>query len=235
MSVVSPDIRQSVPAEPRAHRIQAPGWRNPRLLVGLILVFASIAFGARLMAVADTTIPMFAASRALPTGTALARSDLLVVRLRLTGTHAAYLDARKPVPIGVVLTRPIGAGELIPGSALVSASQLRLRPVSIPLEGPRPGDLRTGGLVDIWASAKAADSAEGAYLDAQRIASAVEVSGVQVESRSLSAGSAATVQVLLQAEALPAVLNALANRAQIAVLPIPGAQITSPPEGGAGG
>lgn len=229
MNVISADARTIAPAEPRASRIQAPGWRNPRLLVGLLLVFASIAVGARIMVAADRTIPVFAASHSLPTGTALAESDLTVVRLRLTGTDAAYLDARKPVPVGRVLTRPVAAGELMPESALVTALQLRLRPVSISLGGPPPSGLAPGGLVDIWASEKAAGS-DGAYLDAQRIASSVEVSAVGVPSRSMSASSAATVQVLLQAETLTAVLNALANDAQIAVLPIPGAGIASSSE-----
>ncbi len=237
MSADSPEHWRSVPAEPRAARIQAPGWRNPRLLIGLLLVFSSIAVGARVMAAADRTAPVFAASRALPTGTVLSDSDLTVVRLRLTGTQAAYLDARKPIPAGRVLIRPVGEGELVPAAALVTASQLRMRPVSIPINGPLPSGLRAGGLVDVWASAKAssagsASSADGTggtsgapsggYLDAQRIASSVEVSGVESESRSLSASSAATVQILVESRALPVVLNALANDAQIAVLPIPG-------------
>ena len=240
MSVISPEAKRDS-AAPRASRLQAPGWRNPRLLVGLLLVFASIAAGARVIAAADQTVPVFAARRTLATGTVLSAADLSVVRLRLTGTDAAYLDANRPVPGGRVLVRPVGAGEPVPVAALVPASQLRLRPVSIPLDGPASG-LAPGGLVDIWASAKAQatmrSTAEGAYLDAQRIASAVEIAAVESESRALAAGTSAAVQVLVPAETLPAVLNALANEARIAVLPIPGAGAANAGDGeqpGSGG
>ena len=223
MSVTSPDAHAFVPAQPQANRIKAPGWRNPRLLIGLLLVFASIAVGARVVAAADSTVPVFAARRLLPTGTALTASELTVVRFRLTGSHAAYLDARDPIPGGRVLTRPVGAGEVIPVSALAMAGQLRLRPVPVPIDGPVPSGLQAGGLVDVWASAKAAGSGESGYLDAQRIATSVEVSGVESDSRSLAASTSVTIQVLLEPEALPSVLNALANEARVAVLPIPGA------------
>ncbi len=222
MSTISPDIRMGAPPEPRANRLQPPNWRNPRLLIGLLLVFASITLGVAVVSAADRTIPMYAAARTLPTGTAITGSDLNVVHVRLTGAGAGYLDARRSLPAGQVLTRPVGKGELMPAGALAPASQLHLRPVSIPIEGPVPDGLSAGGLVDIWASAKAASSADSAYLDAERIAASAEVSAVDSDSRGLSASSGATVQVLLEPGDLPAVLNALANQAQVAVLPIPG-------------
>jgi hypothetical protein len=202
--------------------VRAPGWRDPRLLIGLVLVFASIAIGARLMAAADRTIPVFAAGRTLPTGTALSADDLAVVRMRLTGSDAAFLDARAPVPASRVLLRTVGAGEPVPIAALGDAGQVRLRPVAIPVDGPVPGELRAGGLVDVWAAAKDVRGGGAGYLDSQRIASAAEVAQVDAESGGLRAGSGSAVQVLLPPDDLPAVLNALAGDARIAVLPIPG-------------
>ena len=41
---------------PRATRSRRPGWRNPRLLIGLALVAGSVLVGARLVAAADDTV-----------------------------------------------------------------------------------------------------------------------------------------------------------------------------------
>jgi SAF domain len=219
-------------AEPdHARRVQVPGWRDPRLLIGLVLVFASIAIGARVIAAADRTTPVFAAARTLPTGTAVTPEQLTVVQMRLTGTSAQYLQARQPVPAGQVVLRTVGAGEPVPVAALGDAGQVRLRPVVIPIDGPVPDQLSPGGLVDIWAAAKADGASAGGYLDSQRIASAAEISRVDAGSGGLAAGTDAAVQVLLTPDALPAVLNALAGDARIAVLPIPGV----PPAAGSAG
>jgi len=209
-------------AAPQAARLQVPGWRNPRLIAGLLLVFASIAIGARVMAAADHTVPVYAARAALPTGSVLSAGDLSIVRLRLTGTEAQYLDAREAVPAGRVLLRPVGAGEVIPQAAVVPAAQLRLRPVPISLDGPVPRDLVPGARVDIWASAKAPASEGNSYLDAQRIADAAEVFSVDADAGGLSAGAGSAVQVLVPDQELTAVLNALANESRLVVLPIPG-------------
>jgi hypothetical protein len=206
----------------RASRIRRPSWRDPRLVIGLVLLFGSIALGARVVALSDHTVPVYAARVALPTGTALSADLLDVVHLRLVGTDAAYLDASRPPPVGRVLVRTVGAGEVVPAAALAPADAVRSRPVSIPLDGSPPAGLAPGGLVDLWASAKQRDAVGGGYDEPQRIARAVEVFDVRAPSSALSAGRTGSVQVLLPAEALAPVLDALANQARLVVLPVPG-------------
>jgi len=72
-----------------ASRLRRPSWRDSRLLIGVVLVFASVAIGARVVAASDRTVPVFAAASTLTSGHAINRSDLRVVRVRLGSGTAA--------------------------------------------------------------------------------------------------------------------------------------------------
>jgi hypothetical protein len=211
-----------------APRLRRPSWRDHRLILGLLLLLTSVALGARVVALSDRTEPFYAARATLPTGTPLTADALEVVRLRITGTRARYLDARRPLPPGLVLLRTVGAGEVVPLTAAIPASNLQVRPVSIPIDGAPPAGLSTGGLVDVWSSNKRPDATGGGYREPERIADRVEVFHVDAPGTGLSAGRTATVQVLLPATDLPGVLDSLANAARIVLLPVPG----SAPAGG---
>jgi hypothetical protein len=205
-----------------APRLKRPSWRDPRLLVGLVLLFTSVAAGARIVALADHTQPVYAARVTLPTGTPLTAEVLKVVRMRLIGADAEYLDAGRSLPVGQVTVRTVGAGEIVPLASLASSEQLQSRPVSIPLDGAAPTGVAPGGLVDVWASTKRRDDVGGGYNEPERIARAAEVFDVRTPDTALSTGRSATVDVLLPAEELAPVLDALANQARVVVLPVPG-------------
>jgi hypothetical protein len=215
-----------------AQRLRKPSWRDPKLVIGLLLLFGSLALGARVVAQADNTRPVFAARAVMPTGTPLTADLLQVVRLRLTGTSAPYLDARKPLPQGMVVLRTIGAGELVPLGSLAAADQLLERPVTIPLDGPVPTGLSAGGRVDVWAAGKRRDAVGGGYDDPQRIAEMVEVFDLSDSNSALTSDRSGSVDVLLPAETLPSVLAAMANDARITVLPVLGAGSGSGADGG---
>lgn len=203
-----------------ARRLQRPSWRDHRLLIGIVLVLASVALGARAVAAADRTEPYYAARVTLATGTALTADQLQIVRVHIGGGHAAYLDARQPLPAGQVVTRTIGAGELVPSAATAPAGRLAVRPVNVPIDQV-PAGLAAGGRVDLWSSSPRPEGGTG-FLPARRIAERAEVFHVDQAGTGLSAGRGASVQILLPAGELPAVLDALANDARLALLPVPG-------------
>ena len=212
----------AVPIGEVAARLRRPSWRDPRLLIGLVLLLTSVAVGARVVALADHTVPVYAARATLPTGTPLTADVLKVARVRLTGTEAGYLDAAQALPRGQVLVRPVGAGEIVPLTSIAPADRLSTRPVSIPIDGDAPAGLTAGGLVDLWASAKRRDAVGGGYAEPERIASQVEVFIVRTPGTGLAASHTAAVEVLLADEELAPVLDALANQARVVVLPLPG-------------
>lgn len=212
----------ALPAPPAA-RLRRPSWRDTRLLVGLLLVLVSVALGARVVAAADETVPVWAAATALPEGTALDAAALRVVRVRLDDAAAAYLDAAVPPPAGAVLLRTVGAGELVPAAAVGSADALTRRPVTLPLDDGVPAGVTVGGRIDVWASAREPQGAGTRYAAPERLAEGAEVFSVSADDGSLGAVRQAAVQVLLGPDEVRTVLDAFANEARVAVVPVPGA------------
>jgi len=195
----------------RANRLRRPSWHDPRLVVGVLVVLLSVVVGARVMAGADTTVPVYAAAGTFASGHVLGESDVRVVRVRLDGGTAGYLSARRPLPQGLVLARPVGA-----------PASLTRRPVSVPLPPPVPVGLRAGAAVDLWSSAKQTSDGATGYRPPERIAASAEVYAVTAARPGLGAASGDAVEVLLDDRQVRAVLDALANGAKIAVVPAPG-------------
>lgn len=226
------------PASPAAVRLRRPGWRDPRLLAGVVLVAVSVAMGSALVAAAGRTVEVYAAAEALVPGDPVDAGALRVREVRLGATEDAYLRADQPLPDGFVVTRTVGAGELLPRAAVAPEADLGLRPVAIEPDGALPAGLAAGALVDLWfvpdptdrASASAVEVGSGAA-GGTRAASPTEpallVAGLTVAEVSepragLAVGSAVTVHVLVPVTDLPTVLAALAGDGSVEVVLVPG-------------
>jgi hypothetical protein len=141
------------PTTPAAVRLRRTGWRDPRLWIGVLLVTASVVVGARLLAAADDTTAVWVAADDLGAGALVDAADLEVRRVRFADSAdlAHYLPADQPAPAGTVLTRGVGAGELLPAAALADRSEVDL--LHIPLEvDPHhvPPAVRAGSVIDIY-------------------------------------------------------------------------------------
>ncbi len=144
-------------AVPPATRSRRPGWRNPRLLLGLLLVAGSVVLGARLLAAADDSVGVWAVARDLPAGAAIDRGDLERRNVRFPDEETAdgYLAARDDLPEGATLNRPVSGGELLPRSAFASKTgpELVELPISV-LSDDLPATVRQGSTVDVWVTRK---------------------------------------------------------------------------------
>lgn len=208
---------------PVAARLRRPSWRDTRLVVGVLLVLASVALGARVVAAADDTVAVYAAVAALPEGSTVASDALRVVRVRLPDGTAGYLDAARPLPADAVALRTVGAGELVPSGAVGRAADLSRRPVSVPLADGVPAGIAPGGRLDVWVSRRLPDRTGAvAFGPPERVVEGAEVFAVSADDGSLGGVRPASVQILLERPALQAVLDAFANDAKVAVVPVPG-------------
>lgn len=178
---------------PPAMRLRRPGWRDPRLLVGLMLVAASTLAGARLLTQSDDTVTVWATAGTVRAGDDAAGVELVSSRIRLEdgATESSYLSAAtRP---GGVFTRDLAAGELVPASAL-SAAESDLADIALAVEaGDAPVDLTDGELVDVWSVPDLA--AGGSAGDAQRVLRAVPVGTVRSGAALGSTGLQVVVSV----------------------------------------
>ena len=149
------------PASPRAARLSAPTWLDGRLLLGVLLVLTSVVVGSRVLAAADRSTGVWVTTRDLAAGSQLGEDDLAPARVRLMGTAGRYLSGEKPV--GYVLRRSLGEGELLPGAALGRpGEELDYRAVTVPVPAGHLGpDLTAGQQVDVYVTPGRGERADG--------------------------------------------------------------------------
>jgi hypothetical protein len=147
---------------PPASRAQSPGWRDPRLVFGVVIVAACVLLGARVLAGADDTVAVWSLRRDVPSGAALGSADLSPVRVHFAGDGAdRYLLASSALVPGSTVTHELAAGELLPRSAVTVSGGPDL--VEVPLSvapDDLPASVRRGASVDVWVTRKVAATGE---------------------------------------------------------------------------
>jgi hypothetical protein len=208
----------------RAARIQRPSWRDSRLLVGVLLVLASIALGSYLVARADDSVPMFAASGPLTPGQSLTESAVVRVDVRLADGVAGYLSADEPLPADRVLLRDVRPGELVPLSAIGTADEAGLSQVTISVDATSAAALTTGTVVDVFVNLPVPGSVREEYSGPERLLERVTVAAVDTTGGGLgSAGGSTAVRVMVPVAQVPDLVAAIDLQAKVTVVPVPGA------------
>jgi hypothetical protein len=153
VTVVSP---APTPPSPQPRRIAAPSWLDVRLVLGVVLVLASVLIGARIVSSASHTHPSVAARRDLAAGTILGRGDLELAQVQLpdhgSGVYLTHLDDA----VGRQLGRAVSAGELVPADAVATVAPQTT--VTVPLAAGAAPDLRKGQRIQIWVSTSTCSS-----------------------------------------------------------------------------
>ena len=138
-----------------AQRIAVHPWRDPRLLLGIMLVLLSTVVGAKLFEAQDDTEAYWSVRASVVAGDSVERENLVSTRVRLgSATRGSYVQVKDEFPARIsdlVWARDVSAGSLLEGSALVvdgeqAAGELPLNVAS----GSYPLDLRGGESVDVW-------------------------------------------------------------------------------------
>ena len=169
-----------------------------------------------LVSAADETVAVLAAGEPLAPGDRVDEGDLVTVDVRLAGATGRYLVPGDVPAEGVVLTRTVGEGELVPVDAVGSASGLRVASLVLDVAGTLAASVQPGTLVDVWASREE----EGGRFGPP----AVIVSGATVvrlvESDSIVSGGGSTaVEVIVPKARIARVLEAAANSDAVSIVP----------------
>lgn len=207
------------PASPQAIRVRRPGWRDPRLLIGLVLVAAAVALGTFAVQAAGRTVPVLAAREAIVPGQSVAAADLVVREVRLAEAEGRYLRADGEVDPDLVAVRTVGAGELVPVDAVSPAAEVEVRAVAVSPSGELSRAVVEGAVVDLWFVAAGGDGDDEAT--AVPLVEGVTVAEVGRDQGSLTS-SAPTVHVLVPTADLSTVLAALAGDGAVELVPVGG-------------
>lgn len=216
---------------PIASRLRRPSWRDPRLMIGIVLVASSVALGSWLVSSAQVTTGVYAVRDTLVPGAAVGPGQLEVVQVRLDPAQAArYVTADADLPDGAVALRVVATGELLPRDVLGAAADVDVRPVPIGLDTEPADGVVAGALVDLWSvppqsSASGSTTGTGAASTPVLLADHVTVSQVARPSGSFSVGGRTVVHVLVPVTALPDVLAALAGDGTTQVMLVPGSGV----------
>ncbi len=189
------------------------------------MVAAAVALGSWVVRAAQHSVAVYVVRSTTVPGERVGVGDLGVADVRLAGVDLTrYLKADQQLPADAVALRVVQAGELLPRSAVGSAVDLALRPVSVPVAGVPSDEVRAGAQVDLWFTAAADRSAGSAATTAApaQLASGLTVADVSRPEGAFAAGGTTTVHVLVPVEHLPAVLAALAADGTVDVVAVPG-------------
>jgi hypothetical protein len=209
--------------EPTAKRLQRPSWRDPRLLVGLVLVLLGTALGARIIATSDDTVPMYAASTVIRPGDHLTSDNVRRVDVQLGDETSRYLSARSAVPDDSYALRDIPEGELVPLSAVGTGSTVTVQAVTVEVDANSARGLPANAVVDVWVSSRDTQSTQERYLEATLALERVSVSPVtQDPSRFGAAASSMAVQLRVPRNKVAEIIAAVDRQSRFTLVPVPG-------------
>ncbi|WAP52741.1 hypothetical protein OL239_05980 [Arthrobacter sp. ATA002] len=210
-------LTTTVPAP--APRLKKPSWKDPRLLLGILLVLSSTAGVVALVGSADQTTEVLVADRNIPVGTPVSAGDFAAVPVRLGEVSGSYLPAADGIPDGSVASSLLRKGELVARSDLGTADGLDRKPVGLRVDDLLPSGTQAGSRVDVWVALP--DERNG-FKEPQKILTAAEISELTVDESVLGANRSTQILVLVEDGDLPGLLSAQSNGARIAVVPNPG-------------
>ncbi len=135
-----------------ARRLRPPGLRDPRLILGVVVMALSVLTGALLIGDHDRVHTALVLRHDIRAGESVGPGDVRRVRVDLSGAAGSryFLDGAGPSP-GRRADREMAAGELLPRSAVSAGtdSALTQLPLSVAADD-LPAGVRVGSTVDVW-------------------------------------------------------------------------------------
>lgn len=138
---------------PAAARAATPGWRDPRLWIGVAIVAVSVVAGARLLDAADDSVTVWAVASDLGPGDTVSGDDLTARRVRFVdaGDLDRYFLADEELPADLRLERGVGEGELLPRSAVGTSGESDAMELPVAVDTTRvPPGVQSGWVVDVY-------------------------------------------------------------------------------------
>jgi hypothetical protein len=195
----------------RRHRLL-----DPRLAIGVLLVAGSVVGVVAIVGAAGASVTVYAASRTLTAGDTVDGGDLVPRAVRPDSIDGRYLtDAA--LDEGAVVTRTVGAGELVPLSAVGTADDVDTASIVVQQAGALPRAVEPGAVVDVWS---AAELAEGGYGPPAVLVDGAVVVRVVEDGGLVGGTDDAGVELLVPRDRLARVLQAIAAGESMSLVPL---------------
>lgn len=210
---------------PKATRLQRPAWRDARLLIGLVLVVASVAVGSTVVAAADDRTAMYAARGPLVPGQPLTEDDLVRVDVQLGSAGQRYLSADAGLAPERFVLREVAAGELVPAVAVGERDRVSVQALTLSVDAGTVAALGVGSRVDVYVNptepgATRADAFAGPVLALE----GVSVASLPKTSGGLSGGAGGDrpVQVMAPRQRIKDIIGQVDDGARVTMVPATG-------------
>ena len=190
-------------------------WFDPRFAIGLLLIVASVAGVVGIVGAADSSVQVYAARAPLAPGDSIRSSDLVSTGVRLDGADELYLVPGDLPDDGLVATRAIARGELVPAAAVGAASGVRLASVVIGVQGELGAAVGPGSTVDVWSAKQIATGGfepPVVVVPSASVVRLVEQEGFVVDRESVS------VEILVPRSRVARLLEAVANDDAVSIV-----------------
>jgi hypothetical protein len=200
-------------------RLKKPSWKDPRLVVGILLVLSSVAGVISLLGAADRTTEAYAAREAIAVGEPLTEDRLHRVKVRLGDLEQRYLTPESGLTEGLVAVQRIGPDQLVPRDSLGEPDLLDRKPVAVTVDEALPAQAVAGSRVDVWV---ALPDARNGFSQPTLLLPGAEIAQITPGSTALGSARSTVVMVLVTDSQMPQLLGAQANKAKISVVWNPG-------------
>lgn len=200
-------------------RLKKPSWKDPRLLVGLLLVLASVVGVVSLVGAADQTTDVYVARDAIDVGERLTADNTARAKVRLGELEELYISGEGGLPDGLVAVQRIGKDQLLPKESLGKPDELDRKPVAITIDEPLPDQALAGSRVDVWVAQP--DTRNG-FSEPSMLLPGAEIAQVTPGSTALGSSRSTVLMVLVSDDQMPKLLGSQANKAKISVVWNPG-------------
>lgn len=190
-------------------------WADARFFLGLVLVVASVAGVWLLVTASRQSVPVLAATRTIVPGEVVADDALRIVDVVLGPSETTYL-APDALGEGLIATRTIGAGELVPAAAVGAAETARTTTVVIRSATDVPASVAAGTVVEVWSAPPEEQGRHGIPSILLTDATVVSVA----EDDSMIGRTGASLELVIARSEVAATLAAIASESALSVVPV---------------
>ncbi len=200
-----------------SERVPRRVWFDPRLAIGIGLVIASVVGVYGIVHATDRSVLVYSTTSTLSPGDRVYKADLEVATVRLGDVGDRYLGEGDVPADGLLVTRAVSAGELLPVSAVGTAASVRVASVVVTVSGQLSSSVVPGTVVDVWSSAQTEDRHFGppaVLVGSATVVRVLESSGLIADQRG------GGVELLVPRDRIARVLEASADGDSISLVPV---------------